>query len=596
MCSRSGPPSASKTARALDSAPSTSRAAQGDLGELVDLAALASAAATSAIAVARCNADSRCSACRRASVTSTIGAEQPYRFAVRVGHHPAPGDHPAHAPVPRAGPATRRVLAAVRRWRRPSTCCDRGVVIGVDVLGEHPLDGSSTGPSRPNSAAQRSSQSTVPVVQVGLPDTDRAGLQGHLQPGERGADGRARGGELQLGDHGRRELLQQLGVVGGPRARHRVVDGEDTDDVPGRRDQRGTRGRRATCPEVTAGRSATRSSARAAGRSSGAAVRTTIADSAPVSSAGPPMTPGGRPKPPTTTVVVGEQGDLGVAGAQQPGGQAGEPVERRRPGTSSEQPAGGGDAVRVAQRVGAPGAGAGPARTRILPRPPADVRRRRTAGSCCHARRGRPGRRRRRVARGPPAGERRPGRSSGRCRCDREETTMLARPACGLPSAAGRPRGPHGGVPADRRPGVGRHRRLRGARPVPGHRHPDVWFAAAAEAGLGAELEALAIHKRARRAAGPAAQHLPHRQRQPAPARQRAGRRGVRGAGPPAPGRRRADRAHPRRRPGRAAPPDRRPARPRRPHRPRRRRLAATPACSSSPCCARSWSSSTARW
>ena len=37
--------------------------------------------------------------------------------------------------------------------------------------------------------------------------------------------------------------------------------------------------------------------------------------------------------------------------------------------------------------------------------------------------------------------------------------------------------------------------RLRGAVPLPRHRGPDVWFAAAAEAGVAAELEALAIHK-----------------------------------------------------------------------------------------------------
>src|SRR4051812_25264020 len=58
----------------------------------------------------------------------------------------------------------------------------------------------------------------------------------------------------------------------------------------------------------------------------------------------------------------------------------------------------------------------------------------------------------------------------------------------------------------------------------PGVAGPDAWFAAAAEAGIAAELEALAIHKAL------------------------------------APGRRGADRAHPGARPGRTAPADRRAA------------------------------------
>ncbi|MGR6966971.1 EAL domain-containing protein [Geodermatophilus sp. URMC 61] len=54
-----------------------------------------------------------------------------------------------------------------------------------------------------------------------------------------------------------------------------------------------------------------------------------------------------------------------------------------------------------------------------------------------------------------------------------------------MPSAAGRPRRPHAGVPAGRRP---RHRAGRGLRGA-------VWYAAAADCGLAAELEALAVTK-----------------------------------------------------------------------------------------------------
>ena len=68
-------------------------------------------------------------------------------------------------------------------------------------------------------------------------------------------------------------------------------------------------------------------------------------------------------------VLVGEEGDLGVPGAEQPGGQPGEPVEGGRAGDLDEQPAGGGDAVRVVQRSG-PSVGV----VRTWPRAPPSTR------------------------------------------------------------------------------------------------------------------------------------------------------------------------------------------------------------------------------
>ena len=68
-------------------------------------------------------------------------------------------------------------------------------------------------------------------------------------------------------------------------------------------------------------------------------------------------------------------------------------------------------------------------------------------------------------------------------------------PAAGLPSAARRPRRSDAGVPADRRPGRRRVAGYEALARFPGSAGPDVWFAAAAEAGSRAELEALAIRK-----------------------------------------------------------------------------------------------------
>jgi hypothetical protein len=106
----------------------------------------------------------------------------------------------------------------------------------------------------------------------------------------------------------------------------------------------------------------------------------------------------------------------------------------------------------------------------------------------------------------------------------------------------------------------------------PGSAGPDVWFAAAAEAGVAAELEALAVHK-----ALATVDDLPRNtfltvKRQPAPARVRAGAGRPGRPLRPAPRRRRADRARPRARPGRAAPADRGAAVARCAHRAGRRR------------------------
>ena len=134
--------------------------------------------------------------------------------------------------------------------------------------------------------------------------------------------------------------------------------------------------------------------------------------------------------------------------------------------------------------------------------------------------------------------------------------------AAGLPSAARRPGRPDAGrssrsstSPAPRSPAT---RRWPASRARAG---PDVWFAAAAEAGLAAELEALAIHKALAVVPDlPADTFLtvnvsPHI----LGVRAGAGRAGH--PARPAPRRRRADRAHPGRRPRRAAPPVRRAAR-----------------------------------
>jgi hypothetical protein len=60
----------------------------------------------------------------------------------------------------------------------------------------------------------------------------------------------------------------------------------------------------------------------------------------------------GRQSVPTDDdVVVGEQRDLRVAGAEQAGGERGQPVEGCRAGYLYQEPAGGGDPLGVVQRV-----------------------------------------------------------------------------------------------------------------------------------------------------------------------------------------------------------------------------------------------------
>ena len=56
-----------------------------------------------------------------------------------------------------------------------------------------------------------------------------------VQPNVRRPDGRLGGGELQLGDDPDAELLEQLGLVVRPGPRSRAEDGQDSDDVAGRR-------------------------------------------------------------------------------------------------------------------------------------------------------------------------------------------------------------------------------------------------------------------------------------------------------------------------------------------------------------------------
>ena len=130
----------------------------------------------------------------------------------------------------------------------------------------------------------------------------------------------------------------------------------------------------------------------------------------------------------------------------------------------------------------------------------------------------------------------------------------------------------------------------------PGTPGPDVWFAAAAEAGVAAELEALAIHKALAVVPVAAAGHLPDRQRQPAPPGLGAGA-GRPGHPPrPAPRRRRADRAHPRRTTSTACAGSATSCAGAAPSSPWTTPAAATRASSSSPPCAPRSSSSTAPW
>ena len=232
-------------------------------------AALASSAATSAIAVARCIADSRCSACRRASVTSRIVPRIRTGSPRGVGDHPAAGDHPAHASRRAAAPRNSDgELAALLRSRARMASCSARVVVGVDVLGDTWSIGLEPGgPSRPKSAAQRSSQSMDPVAQVASPR-----CRSSWPPAPRPA-GRARcrrpTARRRAPARRRRDAASCRSSSASSSvhvARLGVVDRERADDVPGRRDQRRRRGRRCTWPDVTAGRSATRGRPRRVGQ------------------------------------------------------------------------------------------------------------------------------------------------------------------------------------------------------------------------------------------------------------------------------------------------------------------------------------------
>ena len=192
---------------------------------------------------------------------------------------------------------------------------------------------------------------------------------------------------------------------------------------------------------------------------------------------------GRQPVPADDGVLVGEERDLRVAGAEQPRGQPGEPVEGGVAVDLEQQPAGGGDAVRIVQDVRLRRARTGH-RRHVLPLRAdraAPARRRvpsmlscgrRVPATICSSRaRQRPARRRVAGAPRPGVSAARRGSSEGRPRAD--VLSMLRHAdagTAGLPSAARRPRRADAGLPADRRPRRRDGRRLRGAGPVPRHR------------------------------------------------------------------------------------------------------------------------------
>ena len=228
-----------------------------------------------------------------------------------------------------------------------------GPVVGVDVidhdlLADVDLDGAVDAEDRRAALVPEHD----PGPQVALPDADRAGLERDLQPGDRRADRRLGGGELQLGDDARRQLLEQCGLVVGPGPRLGVVDGQDADHVPGRRDQRhaevgldlARRDRRQVRDPLVLGR--------ASGTTSGGAAADDDRRQRPGQQGRAADHARRQAVPADDGVLVGEQRDLGVAGAEQPRGQAGEPVERGVAVHLDEQPAGGRDPVRIVQDVG----------------------------------------------------------------------------------------------------------------------------------------------------------------------------------------------------------------------------------------------------
>jgi hypothetical protein len=324
------------------------------------------------------------------------GAEDAHRLPARVGHHPAAGDGPADRAIGAQHAGLDGVLT-VALHGHPHRVPDRSVVVGVDVAHEQPvrrgqLDGAVQAEDRGTPVVPEDR----PRAQVLLPDADRTGLEGHLQPGEGRADRRLRGGQLQLGDDGGRQLLQQLGGVVRPVPRDRVVDRQHPDDVAGGGDQGGTQvgrhlpggdGRQLGHALVLRGRrEAQRSPEPHRDRRERAGQEGGATDD-----------PGRQAVTADDDVVVGEEGDLGVGGAHQAGRQPGEPVERRRPGHLQQQPPGGPDPVRVDQGIGVSGAresqrGHAPSLARrfgrqrrngaIVPRPPPPTRYR--PGSASH--------------------------------------------------------------------------------------------------------------------------------------------------------------------------------------------------------------------
>jgi hypothetical protein len=257
------------------------------------------------------------------------------------------------------------------------------LVVGVDVRGEQPVHRHPGGLVEPEDGRAALVPVDEPAAQVDLPDADRAGLQRHAQPPLRPADVGVGRGQLQLGHDRGGQLAQQLGLVVGPRPRFGVVEGQHPDDLARVGDQRGAEvgahlpggdGGQTGDPLVGGGVADRqgRTAAHHHGRERTGEQRRAADDARRQAMAA------------DDGVLVGEEGDLGVAGAHEPGGQTGEPVVGRVPGDLGEQPAGRGRAHRIGQRVGVLGG-----RGRRHATPPSDHTAQRTgrsaAGSCCHA-------------------------------------------------------------------------------------------------------------------------------------------------------------------------------------------------------------------
>ena len=227
----------------------------------------------------------------------------------------------------------------------------------MDVLGEQPLHRDGAGPLEPEDRRAALVPVDDPADEVDLPDTDRAGLHGDIQPRQRRPHRCPGRRELQLGDHGGRELLEQLDLVGRPVPGGRVVHGQDADDVAGIGDER----------RLRIGADLSRGDRRQVGdllvlRRVGDGQRAALAHGDGRERAGQQRRPPDDARRQTETadhgVLIGEQGDLGVADPEQTSGETRQSVVGGRARHLDQESAGGGDAVLILERVDLCGPGA----------------------------------------------------------------------------------------------------------------------------------------------------------------------------------------------------------------------------------------------